>query len=145
MRLLDLKEGEFIPLDELTYEELDFIIGEYVQGHLGFGTALDFTINAVMREFIKKFTMNHGQGYLGKINSDSDGTDLSKIMLHPYVGQKIYNFQFDFILPINDSEIVNCIKQYNTRGYYHPNVYMSLIEKIMERIKLLKGEHLFWE
>jgi hypothetical protein len=54
-----------------------------------------------------------------------------------YTGQKVYNFEFDFIIPSYDAELERIIRLWNEGNG-------ASIGEIMSRIEELGGIHFIW-
>lgn len=95
----------------------------------------DDTYNDFNRSIIEAYRMkNGGKAYIGRVNGEKDEPILTE-----YVGQMVYNFGCDFVIPTEDVELVALIKKKNEDG-----ASMETLRAIQRRIDSLKGEHFHW-
>ena len=98
----------------------------------------DQELNDLQREKIKTFYKQHKKIWLGNINSYQD-----KPVLKEYKGEKIYNFEYDFVIPVFDKQLIDMITDYqNTK--YDLKVIAEKIDQIFNRVKKLNGLTLYW-
>jgi len=132
--------------DKLSLKELDFYTGEYLNLHRNNGGTSEFdtSINDISRAKIKRFKQERGACFLGKINLYDEARKNLDVKLVPYEGQDIYNFQYCFILPCHDEEIIELIKDHNRGGEFNSKLILERINKITQRVLELKGDFLVW-
>lgn len=111
-------------------------------------TEFDQELNAIQIEKIKAFANENEVCYLGKINiydknirNNIDNFD----PLVKYEGQRVYNFEYDFMINTHDEEIINLLREYN-RPEQNPSgkKIMGRIELIFKRIDDIKGICFNW-
>ena len=118
-------------LKNKTLEELNNIEFELVKSLGGYINITEFDqwINDVQIAKIKAFARQNKECWLGSIKRD-------KVALTRYEGQQIYNFQYTFIVPSNDIDLINLINNYNMR--------YEMLNKIIDKVYELEGCSLFW-
>ena len=97
-------------------------------------TEFDSGLNDLTRKKISCFLREHGQAWLGRINP---GFDKGPI-LREHTGELVYNFSANFIVPTNDSELVQLIEKWRNKSE------IKVLDAIHLRIKQLGGDHLHW-
>ena len=104
----------------------------------------DTDMNVITQEKIKLFPElnNNGQCYLGKINRYTE--DKGKPYLMPYDGQRVFNFEYGFMIPVYDEKLVELIRDRERAEYIGTKDDFRRITEIMDRIQELGGIHLFW-
>lgn len=120
---------------------------EYFRKHYtnGGSSEFDTTINGISRAMIVAYHKKHGKCFLGKINDYDQYGANPQIVFTPYTGQKIYNFEYAFVIAEEDEELRRMLKEHNTpKGKLDSKATMELIEKIIARISDLGGEFLSW-
>ena len=80
--------------------------------------------------------------YLGKVNRYSE--DEGKPGLVPYDGQRVFNFEYGFMIPCYDAKLINLIMDRDETEYTGTRDDFVMVEAIMDRIKELNGINLFW-
>ena len=128
-------------------ENLDVLnkkANEYHLKHYNNGGASEFdmSINDISRQKIKAFKKQFGKCFLYKIN----------IYRHEeinicteYTEQKIYNFSADFCLSSKDETIIQMLEEHNKpKEKFSSKITMDNIEKIYDRVIVLKGILLSW-
>ena len=140
-----------IDIDYVSTEKMKALIKNELEifkqarGMGGYPTEFDTEINDITVEKIKMFAAlnNNGSGcYLGKINRYSE--DKGKPYLVPYDGQRVFNFEYGFMLPVYDEKLAEMIRDREHAEYTGTKADFVLIEAIMGRIQELGGIHLFW-
>lgn len=130
-----------------TLEQLNAKTDDYIIRHLDNGGCSEFdkSINDISRATIDAILRNYEQCFLGKINLKEEDRNNLIYRFTPYIGQKIYNFQYQFVVPCEDEELRSLIVQYNTPDKIldSKNKYRGL-DRIYERIKEIGGVILFW-
>lgn len=126
-------------VEEILKEQRKYIIE---QGRI---QEADETYNNFNREIIKSYANEHGKGYLGKINfyNDKERKKIARGELscyQEYVGQKICNFDYAFIVPVEDSDLQSMIQRWNSE-LSNPT---ALINQIFNRIEVLGGLVFSW-
>ena len=126
-------------LKQTQTEHFEYIasIGGY--SHL---TEADDTYNDLNRKLIVAFKNTHGAAYLGRINFGGDQREElltgKRNSLEEYVGQKIYNFGCDFVIPVKDEIITHLICEWNKKPL------IPVLNAIYDRIEALGGTTLLW-
>uniref|UniRef100_A0A6M3IM13 Uncharacterized protein n=1 Tax=viral metagenome TaxID=1070528 RepID=A0A6M3IM13_9ZZZZ len=132
-------------MQQLIKDELD--IFRRAGGMGSWPSEFDQDMNDITIEKIKTFAAlnNNGLGsycYLGKINRYSE--DEGKPYLVPYDGQRVFNFEYGFMLPVYDEKLVELIRDREHAEYTGTKEDYRRITEIMDRIQELGGIHLFW-
>jgi hypothetical protein len=91
---------------------------------------------------IQLFEEKHGEVWLGKYNLSSP-YDESAILIQ-WEGAKIYNFQYDFMVPCYDQKLVDLILTRHLTPYTNGTKDMKLLAEIQSHIHSLGGQGLFW-
>lgn len=137
----------FLKYFTLEYDDLLKLASGYHYIHRTNGGASEFdtSINDISRAMVHQFRKKHGQCFLGKINLYDQERKNPDVKLVPYDGQLIYNFEYGFVLPCHDEELIAMIKEHNTeKEVPDPSAIMDRINKIFERIYALGGTALSW-
>lgn len=94
--------------EKLSLHDLDIFTNEYLKLHRNNGGTSEFdtSINDISRAKIKRFKIEKGACFLGNINLYDKEREKLDVKLVPYEGQVIYNFEYAFILPCHDDEII---------------------------------------
>lgn len=130
-----------------TLEELSTLTVEYIKRHWTNGGASEFdtSINDISRAVIDRFKKEHDHCYLGKINDYDCDRNNPDIQFVEYTGQKIYNFQYAFVIPSDDQPLREMIREHNRKKKtFNSADTMELIEQITKRVCDLGGIHLHW-
>lgn len=132
----------FNTVGKRSLKTLRTMVNAYLTLHKNEGgtTEFDKRINDYSRQTIEAMKAEKGQAWLLKINRYKDETE--KPYLVEYTGQDIYNFEYTAVIPVNDSEIIEMLKYYETLKF--GDGIMTYIEKITKRIYDLGGVNLFW-
>lgn len=104
--------------------------GEYLRLYDGFPTEYDMSCNDISRDTITAMKKECGSCFLGKINLSEGDKPLTE-----YTGQKIYNFQCDFIIPVHNTEIEQMIINDRTN---------IKVKDIIDRVYDVDGTVLIW-
>jgi hypothetical protein len=115
---------------------------EYFRTNNGQPTEFDMSINDISRDTIEAMHYEKGACWLGKINLYNKNEKPFKLVKWT-PGTIAFNFQYDFILPVHDTEIENMINDrdqtpFNTRIIYDKG------NAIIERVRKLGGVLLTW-
>lgn len=132
---------------DLTLEELDALADDYHRLHLSNGgsSEFDMSINDISRARIEAFRRKHGQCFLGSVNINGCDRSNPIVEFAPYVGQKIYNFQYTIVLPYEDEKLRALLKYHNTdRKISGCTDIMGSINVIFERLYAIGGIALTW-
>jgi len=99
-------------------------------------------LNNLQREKINVVYSEHNLAYIGKINFHGNEREslLLENVFKTYTGEKVYNFEADYVIPINDPAIAKMIVEWNSS----PPTSTNLIEQITNRIEELGGANLTW-
>ncbi len=131
-------------VQELKEKQLDHIaeIGGY-----WYLQEADDVHNDLNRAIIQAFSSEHGKAFIGfvnlpedKLKALQDGQSVS--IYEEYVGQKIYNFGCDFIVPEADKDLESFIKQWNRKD--NDSKKGILMNKIFNRIERVGGFNFIW-
>ncbi len=126
-----------------TLTELDKQTGEYLYNNEGWTNEFDKSINDISRAKIEAALTEWGQVWLGNIKL-YDEARKQPYQLVRWYGEKVYNFGYDFIIPVNDSLLVELIDNRDKSEYTTSANDFKMIEAIFARIEELKGVHLIW-
>ena len=128
----------------MTVKDLIRKRNEYVMacgGWFGLREA-DDAYNDLNRNIIQAFKDENEHCYMGNINlygqKREDIISGKNSCYDEYVGQKVYNFGCDFIVPEADEKLAQLIKEWNTDGK------ASLIDAIQNRIDEINGIRFIW-
>jgi hypothetical protein len=125
-----------------TLKQLSNDVFNYLSNNEGV-SELDKSINDISRDIINAMKDKYGICFLGKINLY--GKEREKdYKLVEYVGQKIYNFDYEFCLPCYDAELEKMINDRDKAEYEGTGKDYKLVTAITERIYELDGRNLFW-
>jgi len=127
-----------------TLKELNLLTFEYIRLHWSNGgrSEFDTSINDISRAIIGRYREKHGQCYLGRINRRENSDEA---FLIPYTGQKVFNFQYDVLVPCRDEKLSDMLEKHNVRkGFFDSDATWERITTILERIKELDGTQLIW-
>jgi len=103
-------------------------------------TEADFSINDIQREKIQAFYQQHPNTHVGKINrTERVGSPIEK-----YTSQKVFNFQYDFIIPQHDPELERLLLEREQATYTGTKEDTVRLDKIYVRVKQLGGNYLYW-
>lgn len=116
-------------LSELKHLQCQYAMS---QGGLLALREADDTWNAFNREIIIEFAKVYPNCRLG---------GFYRTTLEPYTGQKIYNFDYDFVIPEPDEELVGLIEKRLIAGY----TGVDSIMRIQNRIKSSGGVVFIWK
>jgi hypothetical protein len=140
-----LKEEKPMAIDErmkpILKAELEIFKRAWDEGHYG-PTEFDTDQNDISRLKIKTFAEITPEAWLGKINRYSD--DKGKPYLVKYEGQLVYNFEYHFIIPCFDQQLIDMIQERENAPYTGTTDDAKRIEAIAKRIEELGGFYLSW-
>lgn len=102
-------------------------------------TEADFAINDIQREKIRAYHRMHPNTLVGLINKHG-----RKNFLQVYQGEKVLNFEWDFIIPQYDAELLKLLTEREQAPYTGTKEDAVRIDKIYERIKQSGGLYLYW-
>ena len=128
-------------IQELREKQLDLIaeVGGYwhVQD---IGNAY----NLLNRVIIRTFKSEHEKTFWGLVNLSDEKIEAllqgeTVSIYEEYVGQKIYNFACEFIIPSEDKELESLIKQWNVGEQKG-----SLMNRIFKRVEQIGGYNFIW-
>lgn len=130
-------------VQELIKQKSEYIVG--IGGYLELLES-DNKNNDLNREIIKAYVNEHNSTcYLGNINFyGKDRKDLmdGKISCYEkYAGREVMNFEFTFIVPVEDKVLEELIKQWNSDGF---SVNNAFADRIFKRIDDLGGVTFIW-
>lgn len=104
----------------------------------------DTWLNKFQRAKIRAFKREKGNAYLGKINYYDDERH-KPIELKNYKRGRIYNYEFSFIIPVDDKKLKELIYERDNSEYTGTKEDYEKITKITNRIYELGGLHLTWK
>jgi hypothetical protein len=124
-------------MEELNNQETELY--RFYRGHI---PEANSELNDLQQEKIAAIYEKHGKAYIGKINHyDDERTALTAdTVFVEYTGQKVYNFEADFVVPAADSGLAELIVQWN-KGF---PTSLELISKITGQINRIGGANLMW-
>ena len=110
----------------------------------GFPSEFETNMNNISRKKIEIFAAMHNNEKccLGKINRYSE--DVEKPYLVAYEGQRVFNFEYGFMIPCYDEKLVEMIRDREHAEYTGTTDDYKRVTKIMNRIYELGGFNLFW-
>ena len=126
----------------MTIAELERETTEYLQLHEGMPNEFDQSINGISRKKIDAMKNQYGSAFLGKVTRYAE--DKGKPYLCEYLGQKVFNFEYGFVIPEYDEELIRLIKEREFSPYEGTKKDAVLVARIMLRIERLNGVCLFW-
>lgn len=123
---------------DFSYEDLLLRYNSHIMREQQAGGILenDHEINQIAFSLIHKFYEKYGQAFLGNLPAKNEEKK-DGITLEPYTGQKLSPSCYQFIVPVQDEELLHLLRRYDP-------VDDCINDKIFERIKTLKGEILIW-
>lgn len=126
-------------------KELDKETGEYLKLHWSEGgtSEFDMSINDISRAKIEEASKVWPEVWLGKVNLYGDER-AKTYELVKYTGQKIYNFDYAFIVPVKDQELENLINSRDKSEYTGTNADSVWVKKIFNRMDEVNTIHLIW-
>ena len=100
-------------------------------------------LNNLQREKIAAVYENNGKAYIGKINyyDTSRENSTENTVFIEYTGQKVYNFDADFVVPVADDKLAEMIVQWNSGVQ---SLKANLIKSIFKRVDNIGGLNLTW-
>ena len=102
----------------------------------------DEVLNNATRAMIQLFRERHKHLWFGNVNLYEETRH--RPVLVPDEGQKIYNFEYSFMVPCVDTELVMMIVERDQAEYTSMKDDFKRVEKIIRRITDIGGEHLHW-
>lgn len=106
----------------------------YFELNHGECTGRDMSINGISRSIVDLMEAYHGKIYLGKVNDYDRVGD----HIYEYSGDFVHNFEYNFAIPVYDSEINSLLKRWNMDND------VSVITPIMDRVNAVDGVWLSW-
>lgn len=132
----------------LSLEELSKAANEYFIRHRDNGGASEFdsSINDISRAIIHAFHLRHEQCFLGKVNLyDKERENVAKYQFTAYTGQLVYNFEYAFVIPRPDEELLRLIIEHNLpKETFNSQDIWNRVKQIFARIEQLGGVSLAW-
>lgn len=105
-------------------------------------TEADDVHNGLNQKLIKAFKSTYGTAYLGRINFCGEQREEllagKRSPIDEYVGQKIYNFSCDFVVPTKDKILENLIREWNKTAS------VTVLDAIYARVEAFDGTILLW-
>jgi len=139
-----------------TLKELKKETTEYLMIHEGTTSEFDMSINDISRQKADAMKKEYGKCFVGKINLYGDERKKEYKLTEYIAGERpfkdlkenecnfIYNFEYDFCIPVYDKELETMINDRDKTPYTGSKPDSDMIEAITNRIEQLKGVHLFW-
>jgi len=133
-----------VTVEELREQQLNHIaeIGGY-----WYLQEIDCVYNDLNRAIIEAFRSEHEKAFIGfvnlpedKLKALQDGQSVS--IYEEYVGQRVYDFGCNFIVPTEDKELETLIKQWNQQG--SSSKRGNLMNEIFNRIEQIGGLNFIW-
>lgn len=118
---------------------------QYLASIGGYGNLreADDVYNDISREQIMAFKETFGSAFLGRINfhgeQHKDVVSGKRSVFEEYVGQTVYNFGCDFVVPAKDDVLEKSIRDWNA-GIYTKGA----VDRIFERVEELGGCTFIW-
>ena len=129
-------------LEELYSLESDYILRHWANGGR---SEFDMSINSISRAIIEKYNERHGNCFLGAINQHKFLEKGETATLIKYSGQKVFNFEFDIVVPCFDKKLIDLLTEHNTpQDSFDSQKTFRLIEAITSKIQEIGGHQLFW-
>jgi hypothetical protein len=113
--------------------------GEYFKMHGGL-TEFDMSINQIQRDKIAAYWKLHPNAHVGLVNRH----DRTKNFMQKYNGEKVYNFQWEFIIPQHDTELLKLLLAREQAPYTGTKEDIERLKPIWARIEQLGGLYLVW-
>lgn len=108
----------------------------------------DEIYNKLTQMIITAFSKVHPKSYLGNINlygiEHEDVANGKAQALKEYHGEKVYNFSYDFIVPVKDQTLEELLHAYNQVWAKETSV-IDLLDAIIKRVYEIGGELLLWK
>jgi len=102
----------------------------------------DDTYNAFNIELLEAYRMIYPDAHIGRINHHGEQRvnliEGKKSVYTKYTGQKVYNFDCDFVVPCADEELERLIIDWNVCAD------ALVVKHIMSRIEKLNGKSITW-
>ena len=126
-------------------KELDKETGEYLKLHWSEGgtSEFDMSINDISRAKIEEASKIWPEVYLGKVNLYGDERQKTYEMVK-YTGQKVYNFEYSFIVPVKDPELEKMIDNRDKSVYTGTSADYIMIKEIHAKMESIGGINLIW-
>ncbi len=123
-------------LSDLQQEEARCFFRELSSGERVFEypTEFDQSLKELSRKKIACFLQEHGHAWLGRINAGFEEGPI----LREHLGEIVYNFDANFIVPLCDGDLVALIERWRSK------IDIKALDAIHHRIKQLGGYHLHW-
>ncbi len=108
---------------------------------------IDHAYNDLNRAILEVFRSEHEKAFIGfvnlpdeKLKALQEGQPVS--VYEAYVGQRVYDFGCNFIVPTEDKELETLIKQWNQKG--SSSKRGNLMHEIFNRIEQIGGLNFIW-
>jgi len=131
-------------INDCTLDQLSKGATNYLKLHWDNGGTSEFdkSINDISRATIIAMKREYGQCYMLNINRYPENKGQRYIT--KYTGQKIYNFEYTFIMPVYDSELKNMLIKHAKNSGFKEGKLMSNIKILVDRIYKNNGIALAW-
>lgn len=128
-------------LSELNSQE-NYLIRS-VGGVLELPEAYD-DLNNLQRDKIQAMKDEFGTAYIGSINYYGDEREnlTPNNVYKEYIGQMVYNFDANFVVPVEDEVLANMVYEWNQPAETHTT--KNLVGKIINRIEEVGGMYLIF-
>lgn len=107
----------------------------------------DETYNKFNRMIVKAYSKIHHTFYKGCYNlygkEREDFVAGKGSSMKEYRGEQVYNFDLDFIVPVQDETLDSLLRTYNDTWQHESR--LALLEKIIARIYAIGGESFIWK
>lgn len=113
--------------------------GAYFKRH-GRVTEADFSINDIQRELALAYLEEHPDAHVGLVNRH----DAHRNFIQKYNGEKILNFEWDFITPHHDNELLKLLLAREQATYTGTKGDMERLKPIWARIEQAGGLYFHW-
>ncbi len=113
--------------------------GDYIRQH-GELTEADFSINDIQRDKVQAYWKLHPDAHIGLVNR----YDRKRNFLQKYNGEKVLNFEWEFIIPQHDTELLKLLLAREQATYTGTQADVERLKPIWARIEQLGGLYLIW-
>ncbi len=113
--------------------------GDYIRQH-GELTEADFSINDIQRDKVQAYWKLHPDTHVGLVNR----YDRKRNFLQKYNGEKVLNFEWEFIIPQHDAELLRLLQVREQATYTGTKADVERLTPIWARIEQLGGLYLIW-
>lgn len=104
----------------------------------------DSVTNALSRALIVAMRRENGQAWLYQINLYGESRGRREAICEEFTGQMVYNFHCGAVAPVKDEQLIDLIHERDTAEYTGTKADAERLDRIMDRLAAIKGDHLFW-